>query len=99
MAKEEIKIKKNGKYAYFILLVSDSNAHNYYAWYEGCSYKEALRRLRGVDIGKETKNAYIQGIILNEKEKELRGEELEEAISNASLLDKSSSIIITKGEW
>ena len=96
MKKEEIKIKKTGKYAYFYLLVSDSNAHNYYCWYEGSSYKEALRRLRDVVIGEETKNAYIQGIILNEKEKELSGDELEDAISNASLWDKTSTIIITK---
>ncbi|MDD3940825.1 MAG: hypothetical protein PHQ01_04620, partial [Candidatus Pacebacteria bacterium] len=97
MKKEEIKIKKTGKYACFILLVSDRDAHNYYAWYEGCSYKEALRRLRGVDIGEETKNAYIQGIILTKEQRALTGDELHEAILNAGLYDESSSIIITKG--
>lgn len=98
---EETKIIKNtGKYNYFILLVSDRNANNYWTFYKGSSYRKALEMMGQIEVGtKETKNAYIQGIILTKEQQKLIGDELDEAISNAGLYDESSSIIRTKGEW
>lgn len=94
------QIKITGRYNYFILLVSDRNANNYWAFYEGPSYIKALEMMRQIEVGtKETKNAYIQGIILTKEQQKLIGDELDEAISNAGLYDESSSIIRIKGEW
>lgn len=96
---ETKKIKKTGKYNWFIVCYSDSKAHNFWSAYEGSNYKEALLKLGGIEVGtKETKCAFLQGVMLNKEEQELVGDKLDEAITNAYCDDRKSNYIIVKGK-
>lgn len=94
------QIKKTGRYNCFIVSESEKSGDFWWTIYLGSNYKEALTAFGKIRTNnKDTKLAYIQGISLDVNELDLVGEELDEAITNASCNDRKSNYILTKGEW